>query len=54
MRRESFALIKNKFESGIYSLKDMFDFVSKGWLTKRQFQWITSYNYDGLQKSRGW
>ena len=44
-------LIQHKWIHGIYSLKDMIDFVKNGTLTKREFFEITRYNYDGIIKS---
>lgn len=52
--KESYDLIKHKFESGVYSLQKMVEFVDKKWITEDQFHWITSYSYRGLKKNRGW
>lgn len=52
--QESVALIQHKFENGVYSLRQMVEFVEKKWITKDDFHWITSYNYEGVKKSRGW
>ena len=52
--QESVVLIQHKFESGAYSLHQMIEFVDKKWITKDEFHWITSYDYEGVKKSRGW
>jgi hypothetical protein len=49
--RESYDLIKSKFEYGVYSLQKMVEFVDKKWITEEQFHWITSYSYRGLKKA---
>lgn len=54
MISECYEIIRDKYNSKVYSLKQMVEFVDKGWLTKKQFQYITSYSYDALKKSRGW
>jgi hypothetical protein len=54
MAQECYEIIKNKYDSGTYSLKYMIELVDKNWITKKQFQYITSYSYDALKKSRGW
>jgi hypothetical protein len=54
MIKESYDLIKRKYKEGVYSLEDVFKLVEKLWITKEDFQTITTYNYNGLKKSRGW
>lgn len=54
MVQESYYLIKSKYEHGVYSLKQMVEFVDMKWLTPDEFHFITSYSYEGLKKSRGW
>lgn len=49
---ESYNVIKYKFEMGLYSLKEMCDFVENKKITKYEFHYITSYDYDGI-KNRG-
>ena len=52
--KESFNLIRQKYKTGVYSLKDMFNFVKNKHLTEEEFEDITSYSYEGLKESRGW
>ena len=54
MTQECYEIIRNKSNSGTYSLKYMVELVDKGWLTKKQFHFITSYSYEALKKSKGW
>lgn len=54
IRQESFITVKNKYEAGAYSLRAMVELVEKGWITKKEFHFITDYSYDGLKKSKGW
>lgn len=54
MIKESYNLIKHKYEAGVYSLKQMCEFVDKKWITEEEFHFITSYSYQGLKKSRDW
>lgn len=48
---ESFNLIKYKYEMGVYTLKQMCEFVEKNYISKDEFHWITDYNYDGIKES---
>lgn len=36
------------------TLKELFDKVTKNEISKQDFHWITSFNYDGIKKTRGW
>lgn len=40
-------MIKWLYESGVYSLDDMVEYVKLGIITKDDFHLITRYNYDG-------
>ena len=51
---ESIEDIRCKYDNGIYTLKQVFDLVTNLVITKEEFHSITSYNYDGLKKTRGW
>lgn len=44
-------LIKYKWESGIYNIKDMINLVKDNVLTKEKFFEITRFSYDGIIKS---
>lgn len=52
--KESEHIIKFKYESGVYSLKYVFILVELGVITKDQFHYITTYDYDGVKEMRGW
>ena len=52
--KESFILIRQKYKTGVYSLKDMFYLVKIGTLTEEEFEDITTYYYEGLKETRGW
>ena len=54
MPQECYEIIRDKYDSKVYSLKYMVELVDKRLLTEKQFQYITSYSYDALKKSRGW
>ena len=54
MQSTNFARIQSGYESRVYNLKDMIDFVEKKIITEEEFHWITGYSYTGLKKSRGW
>lgn len=54
MMQESCDLIRYKYEAGVYSLKQMIEFVDRKWINEEQFHWITSYSYKELKKSRDW
>ena len=49
--KESFLLIKNKYEMGAYDLEDLLNMVENKIINKEEFFDITRFNYDGL-KSR--
>ena len=53
MKQESFELIRYKYIAGVYSLREMIEFVEKGWITAEQFHVITSYSYRGVTNKRG-
>lgn len=46
---ESYDLIKYKFEMGVYSLEQMYEFVKQNLITEYDFHNITSYNYQGIK-----
>jgi len=52
MIKESYYLIKYKYEHGVYTLQEMHRFVELGWITPTQFHEITTYSYEGT-KNRG-
>ena len=52
--KENEHIIKFKYDSGIYSLKYVFILVELGTITKEQFHYITTYDYDGVKEVRGW
>ena len=54
MTNEDFFLIRYKYDEGLYSLKDVFNFVKEGILTDTDFHLITGYSYEGVKKQRGW
>lgn len=43
-------LIRYKWESGVYRLKEMIELVKKEKITQQQFFDITRYNYNGVVK----
>lgn len=49
--KESFNLIKYKFEMGVYSLEQMIKFVENSQITEEEFKFITSYNYKGIKET---
>ena len=51
---ECYEIIRNKYDKGVYSLRQLVEFVDKKWITKKQFHFITTYSYEALKKSRGW
>jgi len=54
MQSTNFARIQTGYNSRVYTLKDLIDFVEKKIITKKEFHWITGYSYEGLKKTRGW
>lgn len=49
-----FRLFRDLYNAGDLSLRDLFNLVTCNELSKEDFHFITSYEYDGLKKSRGW
>lgn len=47
--KESYNLIKYKFEMGIYSIDKMIELVENNQITEYEFKFITSYNYKGIK-----
>lgn len=47
---ENYNTIKYKFECGAYTLENMCRFVRDEFITKDEFKYITSYNYDSMKK----
>ena len=54
MESTNFRRIQWGYETRLYVLKDLVDFVKKKMITKEEFHWITGYSYDGIQKTRDW
>ena len=54
MTKESYHLIKYKYNKGVYSLKEMCKFVDNNFINEEEFHSITSYNYKALKEKRGW
>ena len=54
MRSTNFERIQAGYESRLYRLKELVEFVDKKIITKEEFHWITGYSYEGLKKLRGW
>lgn len=50
--KESYDLIKYKFEMGVYSLEKMLELVEKEQISEKDFKWITSYSYQGIKERR--
>lgn len=48
--QESYCIIKYKYDMGVYTLKQIMDFVEKGLLSENDFHIITSYDYQGIKK----
>ena len=46
--------IKKLYEIGAMNLKQVFDLATVRTITKEQFHSITTYNYDGIKKTKGW
>lgn len=42
------------YQCGKFSLKNLFDKVTKFEIDKHDFHWITGLNYNGIKKSREW
>lgn len=45
---EDFLLIKYKWQSGVYTIKDMINFVKQGDIDKNQFFEITRLYYENI------
>ena len=45
----TYTLIQYKYEHGVYTIKDMIDFVDKGIITEEEFHSITRLYYDGVK-----
>ena len=52
--KESYDIIKYKYDAGVYTLKEIYSFVSTKSITEKEFHIITSYNYQGLKELKGW
>lgn len=50
MIKEDYYIIKYKYEMGVYSLKEMCNFVELNWITEDNFHSITSYNYKAIKE----
>lgn len=48
--QESYYIIKYKYDMGVYTLKQILDFVEEGLLSENDFHIITSYDYQGIKK----
>lgn len=48
--KESYNLIKYKFDMGVYSLEKMIELVKESQIDEKDFKWITSYNYNEIKK----
>lgn len=48
--KESYLLIKYKYERGAYTLEKMMDLVKENKISEDEFHQITGYNYQGLKK----
>ena len=46
--------IKKLYEIGAMNLKQVFDLTTVRTITKEQFHSITTYDYDGIKKTKGW
>lgn len=42
------------YENGVYTLRELVEFVDKKMITEEEFHWITNYSYQGIKKTRGW
>ena len=55
----SYENIKYFYEMGVYTVENVIQYVKENIITKEQFHFITSYNYDGyceihnIKKIRG-
>lgn len=50
--RDNYDLVKYKFETGIYTLESLCDFVDKHLISEEDFHYITSYNYQAIKNKR--
>lgn len=51
-KKENLNIIKYKYDYGVYTLVELIELVKNDKMTKEEFRWITSYNYDGIIKGR--
>ena len=42
------------FEYRAITVREVFDLVSKNLITKKDFHWVTSLDYDMIKKEKGW
>lgn len=54
MESTNFKRIELGYETRLFTLKELIEFVDKKMITEEEFHWITGYSYKGLKKSRGW
>lgn len=47
----SYENIKYFYEMGVYTVEDVIQYVKENIITKEQFHFITSYNYDGYREN---
>ena len=47
----NYDLIKYFYESGVFSVKEVANYVDIGELTEEEFHQITGYNFQGLKKT---
>lgn len=45
-----FSVIKSKYKYGVYTIKDLIYLVENRKLTKDEFHYITTYNYDVIKE----
>lgn len=50
--KESYNLIKYKFEMGVYPIDKMIELVKDNQIIEDEFKFITSYNYKGIKEMR--
>ena len=46
MRSKKFDLVKNYYDSGLWSIKKVRNAVAKGWITEEEFTEITGEPYE--------
>lgn len=47
-------ILESFYKNNKLSLKDIFNKVNEKEISKRDFHYITGYNYDGIAKSKNW